>query len=131
MMSQNVEMQSPKTAQVLLLVEDQALIRMDTAEELRSGGWTVYEAANADDALEQLHCHRDITALFTDIDMPGSMDGLQLSRLAKAECDQLKIVVTSGMQMPCGEELPLGAVFVAKPYHVARVKSALSGFAAP
>ena len=100
MMLQNANARFRKPVPVILLVEDQALIRMDTAEELRHDGWTVYEAGNADDALEQLNAHQDIMALFTDIDMPGSMDGLQLSRMARKGCATIKIVVTSGMQMP-------------------------------
>src|SRR4051812_965056 len=61
---------------VVLIVEDEFLLRMDAAEMVRAAGFEVVEAANADQAIEILEARPDITVMFTDIQMPGSMDGL-------------------------------------------------------
>ncbi len=68
-----------KNGIAVLIVEDEALIRMDMAAFLDDGGFVVYEAANADEAIAILHLHSDIRVMFTDIDMPGSMDALRLA----------------------------------------------------
>jgi two-component system, response regulator PdtaR len=115
-----------KKLPVVLVVEDEPLILMDTAEELRMAGWVVLEARNADDALEQLNTHRNITALFTDIDMPGSMDGLRLAKEVKQLWNHIKIVITSGAQVPTKQRMPDGAVFVPKPYHINSIANAVS-----
>jgi CheY-like chemotaxis protein len=65
---------------VVLIVEDEALIRMDVADFLSSSHVTTVEAANADEALRILSSRQDIDVIFTDVNMPGSMDGLQLAR---------------------------------------------------
>jgi CheY-like chemotaxis protein len=62
---------------VVLIVEDEFLIRMDAAEVIEGGGFEVVEAKNADDAIAILEQRNDIVLIFTDIDMPGSMDGLK------------------------------------------------------
>lgn len=63
----------------VLVVEDEPLMRMDISDALEDGGFLVLEAANADEAIVILVEHTEIQALFTDIDMPGSMDGLMLA----------------------------------------------------
>lgn len=115
-----------KKLPVVLVVEDEPLILMDTAEELRMAGWVVLEARNADDALAQLNTHRNISALFTDIDMPGSMDGLRLAKEVKQLWNHIKIVITSGAQVPTRQRMPDGAVFVPKPYQIASIASAVT-----
>ena len=64
----------------VLIVEDEFLLRMDAAEFMKKSEFTVYEASNADEAIALLELHGDIRAVFTDIHMPGSMDGLKLKR---------------------------------------------------
>jgi len=64
---------------VVLIVEDKFLIRMDAINMIRSGGFEVLEAKDADEAIEILECRPDITVVFTDVHMPGSMDGLKLA----------------------------------------------------
>jgi CheY-like chemotaxis protein len=64
---------------VVLIVEDEFLIRMASAEAIRDAGFEVLEAANADEAIGILESRRDIRVVFTDIQMPGSMDGAKLA----------------------------------------------------
>jgi Response regulator receiver domain len=63
----------------VLVVEDEALIRMETREVIEEAKFEVYEACNADEAIELLAAHSDIALIFTDVDMPGSMDGVKLA----------------------------------------------------
>ena len=101
---------------VVLLVEDELLLRMDAVEMIRSAGFEVVEAANADDAIEILEFRRDITVVFTDIQMPGSMDGLKLARAIRGRWPPIKIVATSGLVDVGEKDLPEGGRFLSKPY---------------
>ena len=103
-----------KTA--VLIVEDEPLIRMDVAEQLMDDGFQVFEAANADEAIALLETHPSIRILFTDIDMPGSMDGLRLASAVRDRWPPIKIVVTSGHRKVEITDIPDGSMFYAKPY---------------
>ena len=81
---------------VVLIVEDEFLLRIDAAEVIAAAGFEVIEAANADEAIEVLEARRDIMVVFTDIQMPGSMDGLKLARAIRGRWPPIKIVATSG-----------------------------------
>ena len=85
---------------VVLIVEDEFLLRMEAAEMVKAAGFEAVEAANADQAIEILEARRDITVVFTDIQMPGSMDGLKLARAVRGRWPPIKIVATSG-RAPC------------------------------
>jgi CheY-like chemotaxis protein len=98
----------------VLVVEDEALVRMDIADQLMADGYEVFEAANADEAVAILEAESSITILFTDIDMPGSMDGLKLAAVHGRW--PVKIVVTSGHRLVEVTDIPDGSVFYAKPY---------------
>lgn len=100
----------------VLVVEDEALLLFTIADELRDAGFTVYEAGNADEAISQLEMRPQIDIMFTDIDMPGSMDGLRLSAAVRDRWPPVKIIVTSGKRSPGPEALPEGGVFMPKPY---------------
>ena len=80
----------------ILVVEDEVLLRMVIADELRNAGYIVLEAANADEALEALRHSSGVRIVFTDIRMPGSMDGTKLAGLVRSKYPLLKIVLTSG-----------------------------------
>lgn len=98
----------------VLIVEDDVLIRLNIAEELGDEGFQVVEASNADEAIHIRQQQRDIHLLFTDIDMPGSMDGLKLAAFVRDRWPPVKIIVTSGKhQRP---EVPSDVLFVPKPY---------------
>ena len=81
---------------VVLIVEGEFLFRMDAVDMIAAAGFEVVEAGNADQAIEVLESRRDITVVFTDIQMPGSMDGLKLARAVRGRWPPIKIVATSG-----------------------------------
>jgi CheY-like chemotaxis protein len=105
----------------VLVVEDEVIVRMDIAAQLAGAGFAVLEARNADDAIRLLETNRDIRAVFTDVDMPGSMDGLKLAGYVARRWPPIRIIVTSGhVNVPPGT-LPEGARFFTKPYDAAEV----------
>src|SRR6202034_389743 len=81
---------------VVLIVEDEFLLRIDAADIIAAAGFEVVEAENADQAIEILEARRDIAEVFTDIQMPGSMDGLKLARAVRVRLPPIKLVATSG-----------------------------------
>ena len=110
----------------VLVVEDEALIRLDIADALEDAGFNVLEAANVDEAVTVLADHPEIRAVFTDIDMPGSMDGLRLAAVVCARWPRTKIIVTSGRPNVTPADLPVASRFVSKPYNPATVVRNLS-----
>jgi CheY-like chemotaxis protein len=112
-------MDDPKNRAIaILVVEDEHLIRMDTATSLEAAGFTVYTADNAADAISCLELHKEIRLIFTDINMPGSMDGLALAHYVRGRWPPVKIIVTSGYVKVRRDDLPVGAIFVEKPYYL-------------
>ena len=82
---------------MILIVEDEFLLRMDSAEVIENAGFEVIQAGNADEAIAILEARPDIHIVFTDIQMPGSMDGLKLARFVRDRWPPIKIVATSGL----------------------------------
>ena len=86
----------------VLVVEDEPLLRMDAIDLIEDAGFKTYEAASADAAIEIIRNHEDICFLFTDIDMPGSMDGLKLAEHVRAGWPSVAILIASGVVgVPC------------------------------
>ena len=110
----------------VLIVEDEALLLFTIADELRDAGFTVYEASNADEAIRLLETRPRIDIMFTDIDMPGSMDGLRLSAAVRDRWPPVKIIVTSGKSNPGPGALPEGGVFMPKPYVPERLTATIN-----
>ena len=110
---------------VVLIVEDEFLLRMDAVDTIEAAGFEAIEAANADQAIEILESRRDITVVFTDIHMPGSMDGLNLARAVRGRWPPIKIVATSGHAHVTETDLPEGGRFLAKPYSSVQVTDVL------
>lgn len=98
----------------ILVVEDDGLIRMDVVDTLSDAGYAVLEAGNADQALAVLD-KNEVAALLTDIDMPGTMNGIGLARLTAERWPTSKIIVISGRYNPAQGSLPEGAKFLSKP----------------
>jgi two-component system, response regulator PdtaR len=118
--------QDGKQPVVVLLVEDEALVRMMAADVLREeGGFKVVEVVNAEEALTVLEATADVRALVTDVEMPGSLDGFTLARVVKQAWPHIGIVVTSGRMAPGSNDLPSGALFVPKPYRPAALVTAV------
>jgi DNA-binding NtrC family response regulator len=115
----------------VLVVEDEAMIRVEAAAFFEEeGGFKVYEASNADQAVRLLAERGDIGVLFTDVEMPGSMNGLQLAHYASRNFGGLKIIVTSGRGKIEAALLPENALFLNKPYRLASVVDKLRRLAA-
>jgi two-component system, response regulator PdtaR len=98
---------------VIIVTEDESALRMLATEVLAEAGYTVVEAARADDALAIIKS-RPIDLLFTDVQMPGSMDGLELARYVRRHWPRVGVLIASGK--PASTELPNGSRFLRKPY---------------
>ena len=109
----------------VLVVEDEALVRMDIALLLEDEGFHVLEASNADDAISLLDAHPEVRLMFTDIDMPGSMDGLKRAAAVRDRWPPVKIIVTSGHRHMSDDTLPVVGRFFSKPYDPSRVIHAI------
>jgi CheY-like chemotaxis protein len=101
----------------VLIVEDESLIRIGIVSSLEDAGFLIYEAGNGGEAIRMLEDHSEIRLAFTDINMPGSMDGLKLAHYARGRWPPVKIIVTSGQSGVLSKDLPAGAIFIGKPYH--------------
>ena len=100
---------------VVLLAEDEALVRMLAADVLTDAGSRVLEVANAKEALAILQAHEDVQALVADVEMPG-LDGFTLARLVGQIWPHSGIVVVSGREQPANGDMPQTALFLSKPY---------------
>jgi CheY-like chemotaxis protein len=103
---------------VVLIVEDEPMIRMMAVDVFEDEGFEVLEAPTAPAALALMEKRADVAALFTDIDMPGGMNGLELAAVVHRRWPQVALVVTSGVFRPAAGELPGGGVFLPKPYKI-------------
>ena len=109
---------------VILIVEDELLIRMHAVEMIEEA-FEVVEAASADEAIAILEARLDIRVVFTDIQMPGSMDGLKLAAAVRDRWPPIKIVATSGHVKIGADDLPQGRRFLRKPYSPAEIMQTL------
>ena len=108
----------------VLVVEDEPLLRMDISDQLQDMGFKVLEASNADEAVDMLAINSDIQVMFTDVDMPGGMDGLKLAAAVRDRWPPIKIIVTSGHHVVGADQLPAEVQFIPKPYNPDRIVSA-------
>ena len=106
-------------APVVLLVEDELLVRMLGADILEDAGFQVVEAMNGEEAVTVLEARPDVQVLLTDVDMPGSIDGFELARHTSAHRPDIAILIVSGKVRPGPGEMPEGSLFVPKPYQPA------------
>jgi two-component system, response regulator PdtaR len=109
---------------VVLIVESEALIRMSAVHMVEDSGFSSLNVGNADDAIEILEKRRDVRAVFTDINMSGSMDGLKLAHAIHGRWPPIHLIVTSGLNM--ANKLPADGRFILKPYSAEQVATALS-----
>jgi len=97
---------------------------------IEDAGFEVLEAANADEAILILENRSDIRIVFTDVHMPGSMDGLRLAHAVRDRWPPIKLIVTSGQMMVSESELPTGGRFFSKPYQASEISRVLNELAA-
>ena len=101
----------------VIVAEDEPLVRMLAAETLEQAGFTVVEAADAAEAVAALQEYQgQVIALFTDIHMPGSCDGLELAQMVHRQWPRIALLVTSGQHRLVDGDIPPGGVFMTKPY---------------
>ncbi len=101
---------------VVLLVEDEPLVRLVTADILLEAGFRVIEAGEAEEALRVLKAEVAIDVLLSDVEMPPGMNGYELVGHVRRDWPEVEIIVSSGREWPREDDLPSGAVFLAKPY---------------
>jgi len=101
---------------VVLVVEDEPLVRMVAVDTINEAGYDTVEALTADEAIHILESRKDIRIVFTDINMPGSMDGLKLARAIRDRWPPIELILTSAFRKPRAHDLPARGVFLAKPY---------------
>jgi DNA-binding NtrC family response regulator len=114
----------------VLIVEDDPFLRFHAADIAIEAGFDVLEAGNADDAIAILEAREDVRIVFTDIQMPGSMDGLKLAHAIRIRWPPVVIIVTSGQVRPVGGMIPENVPFLAKPYEAATLSELLVKLAA-
>jgi CheY-like chemotaxis protein len=116
---------------VVLIVDDEPLIMMSVADYMGDSGFEPIEALTGDEALAILSSRGDIDIVFTDVNMPGRLDGLALSRLVGNRWPDIRTVVTSGKVRPGKAELADHVVFIPKPYDLEHVVQLFTGFVKP
>lgn len=116
----------PDSKAVILVVEDQAIIRMGAVALVMDAGYEALEAENADEAIRILEARTDIKLVFTDVDMPGTMDGIKLTHFIRKRWPPVKLLVASGMLIVKESEFPEGAKFFPKPYSERTIVEAIT-----
>ena len=115
---------------MVLVVDDEPLVLMLGVEVLEDAGFAVVEAGDAAEALDKLRSHPDVRVLFTDVNMPGELNGLELARLVHERRPDIRLLIASGQVRPTAAELPDGGQFLPKPWAseevVGRIKAMLA-----
>jgi CheY-like chemotaxis protein len=109
----------------VLIVEDEPIILFYEAELAEGAGFIAIMASNSDEAIRELESSPDIEILLTDVNMPGSMDGLALAVLVHQRWPDIRIVIASGRNDTRDPDLRLDSIFVAKPFTPSELISAL------
>ncbi len=117
----------PQGPATVLVVEDDVLIKLGAINAIEDEGYLTLWACDADEALLALGAHPEIDVLFTDIRMPGSMDGLALANVAARAHPQMAIIIASGNSRPTVGQMPAHAKFLSKPYSPVQVGDILRG----
>jgi CheY-like chemotaxis protein len=112
------------TPALILLVDDEPMIRWIASDALEEAGYEVVAAENAAQALVLLNDRRDIALLFTDVNMPGAMDGLALAELVHQKWPAVGLVVTSGRGID--RKVPEDGTFLSKPYSLDELRQAIA-----
>jgi two-component system, response regulator PdtaR len=115
----------PDCNPVVLVVEDETLVRVTALAIVEEGGFEAVGAGSADEAIRELETRGDIRAVFTDVQMPGRMDGLKLAWVIRNRWPPVALLVTSGKTRVSQSDLPSGARFIPKPYLPLQIKRTL------
>lgn len=115
---------------VVLVVEDHEVLRWLAADIVKKAGYSVVEASDADVAIRILETRTDIRIVFTDVEMPGSMDGVKLAHAVRGRWPPIEIIVVSGWTNVRAQDIPERALFFSKPYEPDKIIEALHQLAA-
>lgn len=115
---------------IILVVEDEPLLRMAAIDMIEAAGFEAMEAADATQAVDILQSRMDISIVFTDIDMPGGIDGLRLAAVIRDRWPPIHVIITSGHTKPPKGSLPSDMVFFSKPYREDEVIATMMRMAA-
>lgn len=107
---------TPIGSRSILIVEDEALIRHDLIDFFEHAGWQVFDAGDADEAIAILDERADVRVVLTDVDMPGTMDGLKLAHYVRERFPPTVLFIVSGNTPLRPEDLPARATFLPKPF---------------
>jgi CheY-like chemotaxis protein len=110
-----MHLSQPTVPAVVLVVEDEMLLRMRAVDMVEDAGFTSVEAIDADQAIAILESRSDIALLFTDIQMPGRMDGLALAHVVHERWPPIKIILVSGQLKLANIDIPADSHFFGKP----------------
>jgi CheY-like chemotaxis protein len=114
----------------VLVVEDDPVVRMFAVGIVEEAGYIALEAGNADEAVAILEARSDIEVLFTDINMPGSIDGLKLAHAVRNRWPPIKIMMVSGQVALNADDMPSNSRFFAKPYQASQMIAELRSLVA-
>jgi CheY-like chemotaxis protein len=115
---------------VVLVVEDEPMLRMYAVDIVEEAGFTALEANSADEAVRILEKRADIRIVFTDIEMPGSMNGIKLAQAIRGRWPPIELILTSGRTWVRDEDIPARGRFLPKPYQADKLIEALYQVAA-
>ena len=115
---------------VVLVVEDTAIIRMGAVDLVLCAGYEALEACDADAAIRILEARDDIDLVFTDVQMPGTMDGIKLAHYIRDRWPPVRLMVASGLAILAESSLPVGGRFFAKPYDDHAITDAMASLLA-
>ena len=118
-----------ESSSVVLIVEDEEILRTFAAWQLEEAGFEVVQAANADEALQAMNSRPDVRVLFTDVQMPGQLDGMGLAREIHEQWPTVLVLITSGNSRPAKADIPNHGHFLAKPYRSEDVISEIAALA--
>lgn len=110
---------------IVLVVEDEPILRMLAVDVVEEVGFEAIEASNANEAVAILEARHDIRMVFTDVDMPGGMSGLKLAAAIRDRWPPIEVIVTSDKPIPSGLDLPARVMFIPKPFDMKHLHDAL------
>ena len=112
---------------VILVVEDHPLVRMAVLEVMIEAGFEALDASSTREAVRVLEARPDIRLVFTDAEMPGTMNGIGLAHYIRKRWPPVKLIIVSGKREIASDELPAGAKFFHKPYRETSIVEAMIG----
>lgn len=120
----------PPTKHIVLVVEDEPMQRMMAVDLVEDAGFEAVQAMGSNDAVRILESRPDIRIVFTDIDMPGGLDGMKLAAMIRDRWPPIELIIISGKRRPSPADLPARGVFFTKPYKREEITAAMQRFAA-